>query len=144
MDRITVYFRPDGTLGHDHMPSQHWHKRGYSHEGGPSNGSRNWHHSLPDMPLVMKISKGSPWDLIVDDSWSMALSTCNTHYYILFLSKQDGCVYETIGELLHSSRPMPWERATQPGQTLPGSMKLFSSESHHADLCTMPWPSLGN
>lgn len=33
MDRITGYFSPDGTLGHDHMPSQSWHKRGYSHEG---------------------------------------------------------------------------------------------------------------
>lgn len=31
---------------------------------------------------------------------------------------------------------MPWERILQPGQTVPGSLRLLSSESHRAGVCT--------
>lgn len=106
---------------------------------GSSNGSRNWHHPWLILHWWWRSGRAHPetWLSMSLDPWLWAHVKHTTKFF--FSPKQDGFVYDTIGELLHSSWPQRWE-----SPTLPGSVKLFSSESHHADFGTMPWPCLGN
>lgn len=102
IDRITAYFRLNSTLGHDHMPRQHWHKTGYSHEGGLqqweqklasllgwySTGDEDW------LGLTQRLS-------VIPDPWLWAHTTHTAKF--CSSPKRDGFVSATIGEPLHSS-----------------------------------------
>lgn len=74
-----------------------------------------------------------------DRQWFLIHGSEHAAHTMKFSSSpaQDGFVYNTIRELLHSSWPMPWERATLAGQTLHGSVKQCTREPscwslHHA------------
>lgn len=138
MDRITGYFRLDGTSGGGPVPSQRWHKMGYSNE----DGFQGWDCKAPslfgwsstgdeDQP-GLTLGPECEWFPIhgsehVSLTQLKFLPPQNWMISSVLLRKKDPCIAPAW--------TMPQERITQPGQTVPGSVKLLSSESHRAGDC---------